>query len=177
MTKKSNVGAASSRDGRGKMPLPPQDVVVDVDTACKGNTPEVDFIETWVRRAVAAARVDDRPAEVSVRIVNEDEIRNLNRDYRQRDYATNVLSFPAGDIEGLPEDAAAALGDVVICAAVVANEAAEQDKALDDHWAHMLVHGTLHLIGFDHETEVEAAAMEALEVSILAASGVANPYQ
>ena len=121
--------------------LPPQDVVVDVDTACKGNIPEVDFSETWVRRAVAAARGDDRPAEVSVRIVT------------------------------------AALGDVVVCAAVVANEAADQDKALNDHWAHMLVHGTLHLIGFDHETEVEAAAMEALEVSILAASGVANPYQ
>lgn len=177
MTTKNNVGAASDRDGNGKMPLPQQDIVVDVDMACEGDTPKIEFIETWVRRAVAAARDDDRPAEVSVRIVNEDEIRNLNRDYRQRDCATNVLSFAAGAIEGLPEDTAIVLGDIVICAAVVANEAAEQDKTPENHWAHMLVHGTLHLMGYDHATEGEATAMEALEVSILAASGVANPYQ
>ena len=131
----------------------------------------------WVKRAVDAARRDDRPVEVSVRIVGEQEIRKLNRDYRQRDYATNVLSFPTGDIEGLPAEAPNALGDIVVCAAVIADESAQQGKSAEDHWAHMLVHGTLHLMGYDHQTEEDAAAMEALEVSILAASGIADPYQ
>ena len=158
-------------------PLSEHDVHIDVDVACSGDHPQPDFIGSWIRRAIAAARNDDRPLEVSVRIVSTDESRIMNRDYRQRDYATNVLSFPAGDIEGVPAVEARALGDIAVCAAVVAAEAAEQAKAADDHWAHMLVHGTLHLLGYDHETEDEAAEMEALEVRILAEGGVANPYQ
>ena len=150
---------------------------VDVDLACGGDLPKSEFIASWVSRTVDAARNDDRSVEVSVRIVGEEEIRKLNRDYRQRDYATNVLSFPTGDIEGLPAEAATTLGDIVVCAAVVADESAQQGKSPEDHWAHMLVHGTLHLMGFDHQTEEDAAAMEALEVSILAASGIADPYQ
>ena len=159
------------------MSIPRSHVSVDVDVACDGDFPAPEFVEVWVGRAVNAARDDDCLSEVSVRIVEKDEIHALNRDYRQRDYVTNVLSFPAGTIEGLPAEEAQALGDVVVCAAVVAAEAAEQGKSVEDHWAHMLVHGTLHLIGFDHETDAEAEVMEALEIGILGANGIANPYQ
>ena len=159
------------------MSIPRSHVSVDVDVACDGDFPAPEFVEVWVGRAVNAARDDDCLSEVSVRIVEKDEIRALNRDYRQRDYVTNVLSFPAGTIEGLPAEEAQALGDVVVCAAVVAAEAADQGKSVEDHWAHMLVHGTLHLIGFDHETDAEAEVMEALEIGILGANGIANPYQ
>lgn len=114
--------------------------------------------------------------EMSVRLVSREEIRLLNRDYRQQDRTTNVLSFPAGAISGLPPDAAPLLGDVVVCAAVVSEEAAEQGKSADDHWAHMLVHGTLHLLGYDHQSAAEAAEMEGLESSILTANGLADPY-
>jgi probable rRNA maturation factor len=96
--------------------------------------------------------------------------------YRDKDRPTNVLSFPAGDIVGLPDDAPHLLGDVVVCAGVVAGEAAEQGKRLEDHWAHMLVHGTLHLLGHDHGDEREAEAMEALEARILAAGDIKDPY-
>ena len=88
-----------------------------------------------------------------MRIVDAAEIHALNSDYRGKDKPTNVLSFPAGDVAGLPADMPVPLGDVVICASVVREEAAAQGKALDDHWAHMLVHGTLHLLGYDHETD------------------------
>ena len=159
------------------MSIPRSHVSVDVDVACDGDFPAPEFVEVWVGRAVNAARDDDCLSEVSVRIVEKDEIRALNRDYRQRDYVTNVLSFPAGTIEGLPAEEAQALGDVVVCAAVVAAEAADQGKSVEDHWAHMLVHGTLHLIGFNHETDAEAEVMEALEIGILGANGIANPYQ
>ena len=103
-------------------------------------------------------------------------MRTLNRDYRGRDKVTNVLSFPAGDIDGLPAGAAQLLGDIVVCAAVVGEEAARQGKAAGDHWAHMLVHGTLHLLGFDHKSAAEAADMEGLEAHILTAQGLADPY-
>ena len=114
--------------------------------------------------------------EIAVRIVDAEEIQTLNKLYRQQDKATNVLSFPAGEYAGLPDEAARALGDVVVCASVVANEASEQGKQLSDHWGHMLVHGTLHLLGFGHETDTEAAEMEALESKILVSQNVTDPY-
>ena len=100
----------------------------------------------------------------------------LNRDYRQQDKVTNVLSFPAGEVAGLPDDASSSLGDIVICAAVVSDEATRQGKAVADHWAHMLVHGTLHLLGYDHDSNTEAVEMEGLETRILASNGLADPY-
>jgi probable rRNA maturation factor len=112
-----------------------------------------------------------------VRLVDTAEIRSLNREYRRKDKATNVLSFRAAAIKGLPTDVAQALGDIVICATVVNDEAAEQGKAIDDHWAHMLVHGTLHLLGYDHETADEAAEMEGVETRILTENGLADPYR
>ncbi|MGI9247380.1 MAG: rRNA maturation RNase YbeY [Woeseiaceae bacterium] len=153
-------------------------LVVDVQIACNDSgIPPALEIESWVTLAVVGSgRISAGEAELSVRVVDRDEIRSLNRDYRQKDAATNVLSFPAGAIQGLPTDAAQVLGDIVICAVFVSDEAVEQGKSIDDHWAHMLVHGTLHLLGYDHETEAEAAEMECLEARILTANGLPDPY-
>ncbi len=137
--------------------------------------PDDDFIRAWVSRTFEAA--GEKPhAEVSVRVVDAEEMRILNRDYRNKDKPTNVLSFPAGPVAGLPDAEPAPIGDIVVCAEVVGSEAAEQSKPLQDHWAHMLVHGTLHLLGFDHIENDEAAAMEDLETRILGTHGVADPY-
>ena len=107
--------------------------------------------------------------EVTLRVVASGEARDLNRRYRGRDYATNVLSFPLGD-------GPAAHGDVVICAAVVTREAREQGKPLAAHYAHLTVHGVLHLRGYDHENEGEARRMENRERAILATFGYPDPY-
>ncbi len=132
-------------------------------------------ISRWVARVLEATG-RNAGAELSVRIVNAAEMQQLNNEFRAKDMPTNVLSFPAGDIAGLPVDTVAPLGDLVICASVVADEAKAQGKRLDDHWAHMIVHGTLHLLGFDHENDDEAADMEGREIEILRTHGVANPY-
>ena len=137
--------------------------------------PDDDFIRAWIALALEAAG-QGRDADVSVRIVDSGEMRVLNRDYREKDQPTNVLSFPAGPVAGLPEAEPIPIGDIVICADVVSAEAAEQSKPPQDHWAHMLVHGTLHLLGFDHIENDEAAAMEALETRTLAARGIPDPY-
>ena len=153
-------------------------LVVDVQIACDdSDIPASEIVESWVSRAVVGSgRSLGNQAELSVRLVDKDEMRRLNRDYRQKDATTNVLSFPAGAVTGLPADAADTFGDIVICAAVVRDEAAEQGKAIDDHWAHLLVHGTLHLLGYDHEEEADAAEMEGLEARILSEFGLADPY-
>lgn len=153
-------------------------LAVDVQVACDdSDVPSKRRIEFWATRAVlASGKTLAAGAEMSVRVVDREEIRLLNRDYRQLDKVTNVLSFPAGGISGLPAEAPQLLGDVVICAAVVREEAAEQGKAVDAHWAHMLVHGTLHLLGFDHQTAADAAEMEGLEARILTANGLTDPY-
>jgi probable rRNA maturation factor len=130
------------------------------------------------RRWVAAA-LDGRirEADLAIRIVDSPEGRALNRHYRGKDYATNVLSFPAELPEGLPPGIRMPLlGDLVICAPVVAREAQEQRKSLNAHYAHLTVHGALHLLGWDHEDEREAEAMEQLEREILAGMGIADPY-
>lgn len=126
----------------------------------------------WVDAALRGAR-RRKATELSIRIVDADEGRELNRDYRGKDYATNVLSFEA-DLP--PELKLPLVGDMVICAPVVAREAAEQGKRPSDHWAHLTVHGTLHLLGYDHIVAAEAEAMEALETRILAGLGIADPY-
>lgn len=152
--------------------------VIDVQLACDpSKAPDRQVLADWVQRALREA-FDGPPAdsEVSVRVVEADEMRSLNREYRGRDYATNVLSFPAGDIDGLPAEAGRLLGDIVICADVVNAEAAEQGKLREDHWAHMLVHGALHLLGHDHQEDAEAAAMETLEKRVLNRYGLADPY-
>lgn len=126
----------------------------------------------WVEAALRGAK-RRKATELSIRIVGADEGRTLNRDYRGKDYATNVLSFEAE----LPPDLKLPLvGDMVVCAPVVAREAAEQGKHARDHWAHLTVHGTLHLLGYDHVVAAEAETMEALETRILAGLGIADPY-
>ena len=149
---------------------------VDVQVACDDpDIPESAEITRWVTAAVAAAGSNDAAVEVSVRIVDRGESQALNATFRQQDKPTNVLSFPA-DTRGTPDGEPRLLGDVVVSAPVVGAEAREQGKPAASHWAHMLVHGTLHLLGFDHEQQSEARRMEALEVRILAAQGIADPY-
>ena len=121
-------------------------------------------VARWVRAALAA------PAQITVRVVGADEGRALNRDYRGKDYATNVLTF---DYEREPQ----VVADLVLCAPVVEREAAALGLALEAHYAHLLVHGTLHAQGFEHETDDEAAAMEARETEILRGLGFADPYR
>ena len=120
----------------------------------------------WVRAALGD---DVQAAEITVRIVDADEGRQLNRDFRGKDYATNVLTF---DYSGAPVVAA----DLVLCAPVVAREAKDQGKPANAHYAHLTVHGCLHLLGWDHEDAREAEAMEQLEREILASLGLPDPY-
>ena len=121
-------------------------------------------VRRWVRASC------DRPAAVTVRFVDVEEGRTLNRDYRHKDYATNVLSFAY-------EAAPTVVGDLVICLPVVLREAAEQDKAVPAHFAHLIVHGMLHLLGYDHEGGArEAQRMELREREILAGLGYPDPY-
>lgn len=120
-------------------------------------------VAKWIRAAL------ENPGQITVRIVGEEEGRTLNREFRGKDYATNVLTF---DYAHEPE----VVADLVICAPVVAREAREQRIALADHYAHLLVHGTLHAQGWDHEADDEAEAMEARESEILLALGFSDPY-
>ena len=125
------------------------------------------------RWAAAAAQGRIKRADLAIRLVDAKEGRALNRHYRGKDYATNVLSFP---VELPPGVTLPLLGDLVICAPVVAKEALEQGKPLAAHYAHLTVHGVLHLLGLDHEDEREAEAMEQLERDILAGLGLPDPY-
>ena len=146
------------------------DIDVQIAVTADG-LPAIDSIRRW-----AGAVLGDQSAsgELVIRIVDEAEITALNRRYRGKDGPTNVLSFPA---EVPPEIGADLIGDIVICAPVVAGEAVAQDKLLEAHWAHMVIHGVLHLLGFDHQRGEEASRMEACEVRLLAALGFADPYR
>jgi len=140
----------------------------------RAGLPAANSFRKWV-----AAALDGRirEADLAIRLVDAREGRALNRHYRGKDYATNVLSFPAELPEGLPEGVRLPLlGDLVLCAPVVAREAREQRKPLSAHYAHLTVHGALHLLGWNHEDEREAECMEALEREILAGMGIQDPY-
>lgn len=144
---------------------------LDIDNVSTRVAPSNASFERWVRAALNVYAKDD--AEISLRIVDEAEIAELNREYRGKNYATNVLSFPA-DLP--PELNLPHLGDIVICAGVVEQEAITQRKTPEAHWAHMVVHGTLHLLGYDHIDDDEANAMEQLEIDILSNLNYSNPY-
>lgn len=147
------------------------DTQIDVQYAVSADgIPGAELIQQWVAQALPA---DKRGAELTVRIVDEAEITALNRQYRGKDGPTNVLSFPYEQIPGI---ASGLLGDVVICAPVVASEAVAQDQPLEAHWAHIVIHGVLHLLGYDHHKDGEANRMEATETELLAKLGYADPY-
>lgn len=134
----------------------------------------------WLTSCASLAYAGEREASAVLRIVSTEEAQSLNRDYREKDYATNILSFPS-DFTELPEGLLdeieqGYLGDLVVCAEVVAQQADEQQKTASQHWAHLVIHGMLHLQGHDHISEPEASEMEAIEIKLLEKLGVPNPY-
>lgn len=152
----------------------PPAVQLDVQRRVRAWAPRAAEIACWAGRALgrrAAGR------EIGVRVVGPAESRRLNARYRGKDQATNVLSFCAAPLPPRSRGAQHPLGDLVICAAVVRAEALEQGKPLRAHWAHLVVHGALHLIGYDHEREADARRMERREIAVLRAIGVPNPYR
>lgn len=157
-------------------PIPVVDLHTDLPAA---GLPLQDQVQRW---AEAAARLaGGARGEIAIRIIDEAESQSLNHDYRGKDYPTNVLSFPFELPDGMPEEMRAELGDgiigdIAICAPVVEREAKDQGKSPEAHWAHMVVHGVLHLLGHDHVDDAGADIMEALEVEVLSELGYANPY-
>jgi len=158
---------------------------VDVQTALRNGAhqdiPGAVHIQTWAKAAVQQAKPGRLTAkaatQMTVRIVETDEMTELNQRYRQKTGSTNVLSFPFETPPGMPADLVVPeLGDVVVCAAVVMREATEQGKTSTAHWAHMIVHGTLHLLGYDHIQNSDAQKMESLEIAALNKLGYENPY-
>lgn len=146
--------------------------IVDLQIACKNpaSLPSQEDFTLWFKQAVR----DFCPqGEVTIRIVDEQESQELNRDYRAKDKPTNVLSFPFDPPPGIELDL---LGDLILCRQVIEQEAQEQEKEQIAHWAHMVVHGSLHLLGFDHINDQQAQEMESHEISIMAALGYTNPY-
>lgn len=147
-------------------------MIIDLQIACEQESglPTAEQIEQW---ATAAVQPQSDEVEMTVRIVDEAESHELNLNYRGKDRPTNVLSFP---FECPDEVELPLLGDLVICRQVVEREAQEQDKPLMAHWAHMVVHGSLHLLGYDHIDDDEAEEMESLETQIMTGLGFADPY-
>lgn len=144
--------------------------------------PAENEITQWITHAWQNHHLDEhRTIEMVVRIVEKDEIQQLNRQYRGKDSATNVLSFPYTEdlihIQGLPDQEQCYVGDMVICQPVLQDEAQQQNKSLHQHWAHMTIHSTLHLQGYDHIDRDDAEIMETLEKEIMHNLGFSDPYQ
>jgi len=154
--------------------IPDPEIILDVEDS---GIPSTENLVGW-----AKAALENDPAQLCIRIVDRDEMQSLNDRYAGKAYATNVLSFPMQNsdteiIEGFPDTLTMkSLGDIAICAPVVLEEAEEQGKLPGAHWAHMVVHGVLHLRGFDHQLEDQAQAMESKETGILSELGFPNPY-
>ena len=152
----------------------PSPCEIDIDVASAQWRAAIPGIEELCRATVAAALDEHRPAEVSLLLTDDAAVQVLNRDWRGMDKPTNVLSFPA------PEQPAGQvprhLGDMALACETLAREAEDESKTLADHFAHLIVHGTLHLLGYDHELEAQAEIMESLEVKALATLGIADPY-
>jgi probable rRNA maturation factor len=146
---------------------------IDLQIACEATElPSLDLFKEWTN--IALSSVTDKLFELTIRIVNIEESQQLNNQYRNKDKPTNVLSFPFEVPEGIELNL---LGDLVVCAHIVEAEAKEQNKNLLDHWAHMIIHGCLHLLGYDHINDIDAEEMEALEIKILADLSINNPYE
>jgi probable rRNA maturation factor len=146
---------------------------IDLQIACEASgLPSLEDFQRWTDTVLTA--VTDEKFELTIRLVTIEESQQLNRQYRHKDKPTNVLSFPFEVPEGIELNL---LGDLVVCVPVVEREAKEQSKSLLDHWAHMIIHGCLHLLGYDHITDADADEMEALEIKILAYLSIGNPYE
>ena len=149
-------------------------VDLQIATTNKDFIPELNAMEKWIEKAIINGSLETREeAELTVRIVKSDESQQLNHQYRDKNKPTNVLSFPFQNPPGLTLPL---LGDLVVCKSVVENEAIEQNKTLKEHWAHMLIHGTLHLLGYEHIDPQDAIEMESLESKLLLELGFADPY-
>jgi probable rRNA maturation factor len=151
-------------------------IELDLQVATSSAIPDEADLRSWCELALRQRKGD---SELTIRLVDEDEGRELNRTWRQKDYATNVLSFPADVPDGpggVPMLDIPLLGDLVICVPVVEREATEQAKSLQAHWAHLVIHGCLHLLGYDHIDDEEAEEMEGLERQLLAELGHSDPY-
>ena len=158
-------------------------VILDLQIACEAeDIPDEEQLQTWLNTVLEDERLAEslveyralQEQEITVRIVDRDESQQLNHQYRGMNKPTNVLSFP---FEAPPGIIMNLLGDLVICADIVAQEAKEQNKPLMHHWAHMLVHGTLHLHGFDHIEDDNAEQMESMEIVILRKLAIDDPYK
>ncbi|WNB76713.1 rRNA maturation RNase YbeY [Methylomonas koyamae] len=143
---------------------------IDLQIVTESAYPAAEQFQTWVDAALSDFQ---RDSEVTIRLVDTAESAELNSQYRHKSGPTNILSFPFKAPPGVELDL---LGDLVICAPVLAREAAEQGKLPEHHWAHITVHGVLHLLGYDHIEEQDAEQMEALEIDILSRLNIANPY-
>ncbi|MEQ8953371.1 MAG: rRNA maturation RNase YbeY [Gammaproteobacteria bacterium] len=152
-------------------------VKVEIANECNGNwCPDENSCRLWLEKALQFAQ-HPTPSSISLRFVDSIESARLNAHYRGKDSSTNVLSFPASLPAAVSSQLSCApLGDIVVCPAVVESEATDQGKSLEAHWAHMLVHGCLHLLGFDHQQSRQADAMESLEIRALESLGFDNPY-
>ena len=147
-------------------------IIIDIQKASKGQrSPSAALLKQWCAAALKQQKI--KHAELCIRIVDEKESAALNKQYRLKKGATNVLSFPS---DTLPIPNPPLMGDLVVCSTVVHREAGEQHKTQKAHWAHMVVHGCLHLLGYDHQKNREAVEMEALEIKILKQLGFDNPY-
>ena len=149
--------------------------VIDLQIACAPTElPTKEQFQLWVDTALDEVSSDpSQEFELTIRLVNCEESQQLNNQYRSKDKPTNVLSFPFEVPDGIELNL---LGDLIICIEVMKQEAKEQNKALFDHWAHLVIHGCLHLVGFDHISDSEALEMESIEISILEKLGIINPY-
>lgn len=155
----------------------PMDVFVDIQNNCSIDSssllPDFSLLEHWVLAVLKHENISG--VELTLRLVDEEEMRRLNNQYRQKNYSTNVLAFPA-HIPSEIELEFSLLGDVVLSAPVIEKEAMEQKTDRLSHWAHMVIHGVLHLLGYDHIKEEEADLMEKKEVMILKQLNISNPY-
>jgi probable rRNA maturation factor len=186
MMTKTRAAKKTTKRGAKKVAarVAPPSVQLDVQFGvARTGVPATRRLQLWSQAAYEvhhAAHTHGRkrpvqPVQVSLRIVGAAESRKLNRDWRDEDHATNVLSFPAGEMPDVAGELPT-LGDLVVCVPIVKREAQQQGKSLEAHWAHMVIHGVLHLLGYDHEVKRDAQLMEACEVAILGSLGFANPY-
>lgn len=148
-------------------------IAEDVDTELLKNIPSSDHVSNWLHAALTHIH-HKKDIEVGIRVIGSDESYRLNQQYRNQAKATNVLSFESELPDYIPSNF---IGDLAICASIVVEEALTQNKSINDHWAHLCIHGLLHLLGYDHINENDAEIMERAEIKILAQLGIDDPYQ